>query len=673
VTVISNKRFATRFLTSRRTLARGAFGRFTLVSVLVIVLVASVLLPALESQRILHLLREIAEVIEPARTLSWQLESGLTIEYSTLQGYALSRDSLLLRHYQAVVSDDTRDLDSLETLALRIDPSVAQRTAIVGQRIHKWQELNGRLAGTELSRDQFATEMKAQRVLRDSIIDEIDRLPVQLSAEAAARRERVRTHEQRSLLVNASLVCVALGAVAAVIALTRRERQLTGMLQRRAEAEAALRQAAEALAAAFTVDDVAQQLARSALDATQAEGVRVEHVSAGDDGSLVSIVRGAAGTAESELGTLQQYADSSTERAINIGRPVMLTDLGDRDASISTTAGSNGAGGTIVLPFGRVGGPKGALFITGAPAGRFLLTDTGWTETFAHLAALAYEKVRLLDEAREGRRELERLMRSRQRLMRGFSHDVKNPLGAADGYAELLRGGIYGEVSPTQSESIDRIRRSIHRALSLIDDLHELARAETGNIALHLEAVNIEDLARTSAEEYRGAATASGLTLNVEAADDLPTIVTDATRVTQIVGNLLSNAIKYTKTGSVTLRVRRGIAAPADDGARDVVEFDVIDSGIGIPADKKDVIFEEFTRLGAGDKPGAGLGLAISKRVAEVLGAEISFRSELGRGSTFSLRIPSYLADEGVKLDEPRRIPSGPVTTGQDNETHVST
>jgi signal transduction histidine kinase len=119
--------------------------------------------------------------------------------------------------------------------------------------------------------------------------------------------------------------------------------------------------------------------------------------------------------------------------------------------------------------------------------------------------------------------------------------------------------------------------------------------------------------------------------------------------------------------------VRRGIAAPAADGARDVVEFDVIDSGIGIPADKKDVIFEEFTRLGAGDKPGAGLGLAISKRVAEVLGAEISFRSEPGRGSTFSLRIPSYLADDGVKLDEPRRIPSGRVTTGEDNETHVST
>jgi two-component system, NarL family, sensor histidine kinase BarA len=116
--------------------------------------------------------------------------------------------------------------------------------------------------------------------------------------------------------------------------------------------------------------------------------------------------------------------------------------------------------------------------------------------------------------------------------------------------------------------------------------------------------------------------------------------VTDATRVTQIVGNLLSNAIKYTKSGSVTLGVRRQpVPAPVDGNAG--VEFDVMDTGMGIPADKREVIFEEFSRLGGSDKPGAGLGLAISKRIAEVLGGEISFESELGRGSTFTLRVPA--------------------------------
>jgi signal transduction histidine kinase len=175
----------------------------------------------------------------------------------------------------------------------------------------------------------------------------------------------------------------------------------------------------------------------------------------------------------------------------------------------------------------------------------------------AEESAIANERVRLLDEAREGRQALERVMKSRQRLLRGFSHDVKNPLGAADGYAELLSAGIYGELAPKQMETVERIRRSIRRALDLIDDLHELARVETGHIALHRDAVDIGELVRASADEYRGAASAAGLPLTVDVAEDLPLVETDGVRVSQIVGNLLSNAIKYTKTGEVTLRARR--------------------------------------------------------------------------------------------------------------------
>src|SRR6185437_6675142 len=103
------------------------------------------------------------------------------------------------------------------------------------------------------------------------------------------------------------------------------------------------------------------------------------------------------------------------------------------------------------LPIGQPEAPKGALFIVGAARGHFH-SDSMWAHTFAHLAALAYEKVRLLDEARDARLKLERAMSSRQRLMRGFSHDVKNPLGAADGYAGLLTAGIYGPLSEEQRE-----------------------------------------------------------------------------------------------------------------------------------------------------------------------------------------------------------------------------
>jgi signal transduction histidine kinase len=609
-----------------------------LVWLLVTTLVASVFIPALETRRIMGLLREITEVIEPARILSWQLESGLAMEYSALQGYALSGDAVLLRRYRMMAGEETSRLAALERLAPRLGPEAVARTADVRRRITSWQQLNRVLFDGQLSRDQFAAGARAQRALRDSIISEIDRFPAQLSAEAATRSELVRSHEWGSLFVNAGLVFVALAAIVAVAALTLSERRLAAILQRRVEEESVLRTAAEAFAGAFTVDDVTQQIARSALDSTQAQGVYAEHVSHTPDGSFAVVVRGEAGTGVPTLGTTLAYAGSYTEQAINIGKPVLISDLAGAEPPALDSVSIGVAASTIVLPLGQPGAPIGALYIVGATQGRFR-SDAAWTDTFSHLAALAYEKVRLIDEAREGRLELERLMRSRQRLMRGFSHDVKNPLGAADGYAELLSGGIYGELTAEQRESIQRIRRSIHRALDLIDDLHELARAETGNVALRRQLVDLSELVRTSGDEYRGVANASGLSLTVDVVEDLPTVETDGARVRQIVGNLLSNAIKYTKAGSVVLRVRE-YPTEAVAGTRGCVHFDVIDTGLGIPADKRDIIFEEFSRLGVIDRPGAGLGLAISRRLAEALGGQITVESEVGRGSTFTLRLP---------------------------------
>jgi signal transduction histidine kinase len=279
------------------------------------------------------------------------------------------------------------------------------------------------------------------------------------------------------------------------------------------------------------------------------------------------------------------------------------------------------------------------LFIIGTGKDQFSPEDTRRARTIAHLATLAYEKVRLLDEARDGRDELERVMKSRQRLMRGFSHDVKNPLGAADGYADLLSAGIYGELSDDQRESLQRMRRSIRRALDLIDDLHELARAETGTVEIRKELVDLAHLVTSSGDEYRGAADAAGLPLTVSAAEDLPLVETDGVRVQQIVGNLISNAIKYTKTGAINLRVRK-YPSRVIRSVPAWIDIEVTDTGIGIPLDKQDQIFEEFSRLSTSDRPGAGLGLAISKRLAEALGGQILVTSEVDRGSTFTLRLP---------------------------------
>ena len=242
-------------------------------------------------------------------------------------------------------------------------------------------------------------------------------------------------------------------------------------------------------------------------------------------------------------------------------------------------------------------------------------------------------------EAEERRAALAEAMASRARLMRGVSHDLKNPLHAIDGHAQLLEEELRGPLTAEQRDSIARIRRSARALMALIRDLLELARAEEGQLSVHLDRVVLRDVVRDAVEEHRAAAEAAGLTL-VHADDRSETILaTDPARVTQVLGNLLSNAIKYTPPGgrievSTEMRSRRD----GEDGARLAVH--VVDDGPGIPADKHEEIFGEFTRLDTADKPGAGLGLSIARRVARLLGGDVTVSGGQGRGARFTLWLP---------------------------------
>ena len=268
-------------------------------------------------------------------------------------------------------------------------------------------------------------------------------------------------------------------------------------------------------------------------------------------------------------------------------------------------------------------------------------TNTDITEEIEAAA----ERERLLEserqaraEAERRREELERVTESRTRLMRGFTHDVKNPLGAADGYAQLLEDGIQGEMSAKQIHSVRRIRRSIQSSLRLIHELLELARAEAGQIELERLQTDVSELVRETAEDFRAQAAAAGLQLEVHAIGALRT-QTDPMRVRQILSNLLSNAVKYAPRGSITVEAGQ----PADRrGPRDGewIVIDVIDTGPGIPADKRELIFQEFTRLDPDAQHGAGVGLAISRRIARLLRGDITVESEIGRGSSFTLWLP---------------------------------
>jgi len=468
---------------------------------------------------------------------------------------------------------------------------------------------------------------------------------------AAVRDDRVRDLEHRSLAFNAGLVLAALVAMAGVAILTAHERRLSATLQyrlgeadRQARQEAALRRAAESLAGAYTMDEVTQRIVDAAVDALGGSGGLIERIAAraGDPSGTV-VVQAVAGNGLPPVGAMYPLSASCTDLVSASGQPVLIEELGQAHCRSGGAFRLRGTGGSaIAVPLGGGDIPVGSLFVVGSSAGQFQPDAVERAGILGHLAHLAYEKIRLLDEAHTGRRHLEQVITSRSRLIRGFSHDVKNPIGAADGYAELLSSGVYGPLAPEQRVSIERLRGCLRGALSLIADLHDLGRAETGQLAITWEPVELAGLVRAMVEEYQAAAQAVGLSLRADTDREVPVVQADPERVRQIVSNLLSNAIKYTERGSVVVRTRhRPAASPSGD--EEWVCVEVEDTGPGIPLDKQTMIFEEFTRLGTGDQEGAGLGLATSKLLARALGGHVSVQSEPGQGSRFTLWLPLHV------------------------------
>lgn len=242
----------------------------------------------------------------------------------------------------------------------------------------------------------------------------------------------------------------------------------------------------------------------------------------------------------------------------------------------------------------------------------------------------------LMDRERNSRLELEQVTESRARLIRGFSHDVKNPLGGADGFLSLLEDGIMGSLDSTQLHAIGRARKSIRSAVSLIDDMVEIARAEAGELAIQSKRLDLGELAMEVTEEYRAQAESKGLTIRCEVASEMPPVSSDEARVRQVLANLLSNAVKYTVAGGVLVRVltrsrhtTRGVAV------------DVTDTGVGIAEDQRHLLFQEFSRLEPTVADGAGLGLAISLHIAHALGGDLAVSTGTEVGSTFSLWLPA--------------------------------
>ncbi len=243
------------------------------------------------------------------------------------------------------------------------------------------------------------------------------------------------------------------------------------------------------------------------------------------------------------------------------------------------------------------------------------------------------------NEAERGRLALSRATEAKAGLMRGVTHDLKNPLGAASGYAQLLEEGLVGPLTSDQRDRVVRIRRLVLSALDTINDLVELSRAEEGQLHIARATTDVAHLVPEVVADYQAAAQAAKLQMSSDSAVEHASVQTDPKRVRQILGNLLSNAIKYTPAGG-TVHVRLEPKTQARPGEWYAIE--VRDTGPGIPEAHREDIFVEFYRLPDAHTiaNGTGIGLAISRRLARLLGGDLTLEQTSGAGAAFTLWLP---------------------------------
>ena len=239
------------------------------------------------------------------------------------------------------------------------------------------------------------------------------------------------------------------------------------------------------------------------------------------------------------------------------------------------------------------------------------------------------------EELQRRQAELERAMSARSRFYASMSHELRTPINAILGYSTLLLENIYGPLNDKQSEGIQRTHRAAKHLLELVNDVLDLSKIEAGKIDLKLQPVSLHELIDDLFVTVRPLADERGSTLSMEHRGDTMTIVTDPRRVRQILLNLLSNAIKFGQGKPIRVRT-----VHRDDNA---LEVQVIDEGVGIAAEDRERIFDEFVQLGKtnNNQEGTGLGLPISKRLAQLLEGELLVDSEAGKGSCFRLVLPA--------------------------------
>jgi signal transduction histidine kinase/DNA-binding response OmpR family regulator len=376
--------------------------------------------------------------------------------------------------------------------------------------------------------------------------------------------------------------------------------------------------------------------------ATQLSGTETGAIYVHDDATDEFVLRVTYGMSEEAIAAINEHhisISSALSEATDQRQPVQVADLRDEPPSpaqeIMLRAGYRAR---LIIPLLVADEVLGALVVRRRAPGEFAKSTIDLLQTFAAQSTVAIQNARLFQEIEEKGRQLEAASQHKSQFVASMSHELRTPLNAIIGLTEMMvtNAGRFG--TEKAQEPLKRVHRAGSHLLGLINQVLDLSKIEAGKLELSPETVNLAPLIDEVVGTARQLAEQNQNRLIVEVQDKLAPLIVDPMRLRQILLNLLSNSCKFTKQGEVKLRVKKVI------NGRHWIEIAVVDTGIGMTAEQQAKLFEEFSQADSSTARkygGTGLGLAITRKLARMMGGDVTVASEPGRGSVFTVRLPA--------------------------------
>jgi len=331
-----------------------------------------------------------------------------------------------------------------------------------------------------------------------------------------------------------------------------------------------------------------------------------------------------------------RLGQTGISEAVERGVPIQVTDI-QNDPTITLDVIIR-AGFRALLYVPLLGAERivGALVVRRKQPGEFAKSTIELLQTFAAQSVLAIQNARLFREIEEKSRQLQQASENKSQFVSSVSHELRTPLNAIIGLTEMMVKNAARFGTEKAQEPLQRVNRAGTHLLGLINQVLDLSKIEAGKLELNPQTVQLAPLINDVISTAGQLAEQNKNRLVVDAQENLGVLTADPMRLRQILLNLLSNACKFTKAGEVKLAARK-----MSNGS--FVEFAVSDTGIGMTAEQQAKLFEEFSQADASTAQrfgGTGLGLAITRKLARMMGGDVTVASEPGKGSVFAARLP---------------------------------